>query len=280
MNATKKTNQDQVIDPINNPSHYTRGGVETIDAIEAWQLNYRLGNVVKYVSRAGHKGDAIEDLEKAAWYLAREIEKRKAGIETDIRRALAGRRITSVEWCKNLSGRKLRALHEAARIQCDATQGVDDELYPFWRGVLIASHVELESRSNDAKVMRAKRDIKPGQLVTTDDVDTDPTSDGPIEPFTITHTVSENGVTKVISVEQRGDADPLQYWIKENLSHLVRAIGTSAARFINSMSPSELDSLIATKDELGSITDRRDLEYYAARIAYALRIKERREKPF
>lgn len=60
---------------IEHPSHYTDGGIETIDFIEAKKLNYRLGNVVKYVSRAGKKdpGTRIEDLKKALWYLEREI---------------------------------------------------------------------------------------------------------------------------------------------------------------------------------------------------------------
>lgn len=62
-------------DPVNSPSHYTAGGIETIDAIEAWGLDFHLGNVVKYVSRAGKKGDAAEDLQKAAWYLQRAIER-------------------------------------------------------------------------------------------------------------------------------------------------------------------------------------------------------------
>lgn len=64
-------------DPVNHPSHYTAGGIETIDFIEAKQLNYHLGNVVKYVSRAGKKTDHIQDLEKAAWYLNREITRLK-----------------------------------------------------------------------------------------------------------------------------------------------------------------------------------------------------------
>jgi hypothetical protein len=51
------------------------GGVETIDFIEAKGLGYNLGNVVKYVARAGHKGDLREDLLKARWYLEREIAK-------------------------------------------------------------------------------------------------------------------------------------------------------------------------------------------------------------
>lgn len=62
------------MDKINHPSHYCDGGIETIDFIEAKKLNYRLGNVVKYVSRAGKKGDSLEDLKKARWYLDREIK--------------------------------------------------------------------------------------------------------------------------------------------------------------------------------------------------------------
>jgi hypothetical protein len=60
-------------DLINHPPHYTQGGVETIDFIEAKKLGYNLGNVVKYITRADHKGSRIEDLRKAKWYLEREI---------------------------------------------------------------------------------------------------------------------------------------------------------------------------------------------------------------
>ena len=64
-------------DDINHPSHYTQGDIEVIDYIEDKKLGYRLGNVVKYVSRAGHKDDAIKDLKKARWCLNREIAKRE-----------------------------------------------------------------------------------------------------------------------------------------------------------------------------------------------------------
>jgi hypothetical protein len=60
-------------DPVNHPAHYKVGGIETIDFIEAKKFNYNLGNVVKYVSRADHKGERLENLEKARWYLDREI---------------------------------------------------------------------------------------------------------------------------------------------------------------------------------------------------------------
>jgi transposase-like protein len=62
-------------DPVNHPPHYKAGNIETIDFIEAKDLNYRLGNVVKYVSRCGRKvnSDPLVDLKKARWYLDREI---------------------------------------------------------------------------------------------------------------------------------------------------------------------------------------------------------------
>ena len=64
-------------DPVNNPAHYTVGGIETIDFIEAKKLGYNLGNVVKYLTRADHKGNKMEDLRKAQWYLTREINSLK-----------------------------------------------------------------------------------------------------------------------------------------------------------------------------------------------------------
>ena len=60
-----------ISDPI-NPDHYKRNGIEAVDVIEAFDLNYRLGNVIKYVLR--HVGkNGLEDLKKARWYLDREI---------------------------------------------------------------------------------------------------------------------------------------------------------------------------------------------------------------
>ena len=60
-------------DPVNHPAHYKVGGIETIDFIEAKKLGYNLGNVVKYLTRADHKGNRLQDLRKAQWYLEREI---------------------------------------------------------------------------------------------------------------------------------------------------------------------------------------------------------------
>jgi hypothetical protein len=64
---------DSNVDLVNQPPHYTTGGIETIDFIEAKKLNYNLGNAVKYITRADHKGNRLQDLQKAKWYLEREI---------------------------------------------------------------------------------------------------------------------------------------------------------------------------------------------------------------
>ncbi len=63
------------MDEINHPSHYTLGGIEVLDAIEAWELGYHRGNVLKYVVRAGRKdgSDELTDLKKARFYLDRLI---------------------------------------------------------------------------------------------------------------------------------------------------------------------------------------------------------------
>lgn len=65
---------DSQHDDVDHPRHYTFGAIEVIDAIEAWELGFHLGNVVKYVARAAHKGHWLEDLRKARWYLDRQIE--------------------------------------------------------------------------------------------------------------------------------------------------------------------------------------------------------------
>lgn len=71
----------QNIDPIRHPPHYRRGKIEAIEVIEDWNLGYHLGNTLKYLCRAGFKDPSkvVEDLEKAQWYLSREIERRKNG---------------------------------------------------------------------------------------------------------------------------------------------------------------------------------------------------------
>lgn len=67
------TMEEPGADPVNHPAHYKVGGIETIDFIEAKRLNYNMGNAVKYITRADHKGNRKQDLEKAIWYLKREL---------------------------------------------------------------------------------------------------------------------------------------------------------------------------------------------------------------
>lgn len=60
-------------DTVNHPSHYTRGAIECIDAIQSSMTyeefkGYLKGNCIKYLWRAGLKGDAVEDIRKAGWY--------------------------------------------------------------------------------------------------------------------------------------------------------------------------------------------------------------------
>ena len=55
-----------------NPPYYNRGKIQVWDFIRDQELNYHLGNVIKYVCRAGHKGDPLEDLDKAIHYLINE----------------------------------------------------------------------------------------------------------------------------------------------------------------------------------------------------------------
>jgi hypothetical protein len=61
-------------DPIHKPSHYTALKPEPVDLINSWKLNFNKGNAIKYIARAGRKGDAVEDLKKAIRYLEIEIE--------------------------------------------------------------------------------------------------------------------------------------------------------------------------------------------------------------
>jgi len=66
---------DKKKETVNHPEHYHPGPYEAIKVIEAWELGFHLGNVVKYLSRAGRKHDnSLEDLKKARWYLDRYIQ--------------------------------------------------------------------------------------------------------------------------------------------------------------------------------------------------------------
>lgn len=114
-------------DNINHPSHYCYGGVETIDFIKQYKLPYELGNVVKYISRAGKKDTtkAVEDLKKASWYLsdfAKDIDNLNVwskitrfvlrDIGWDNENSVSYPKISSIEFCraKKLSERLTTAI--------------------------------------------------------------------------------------------------------------------------------------------------------------------------
>lgn len=70
------------MNPATVQPHYTEVKPEPIEVIEAWGLNFRLANVLKYIARAGRKGDALSDLRKACAYLTREINAIETGKAT------------------------------------------------------------------------------------------------------------------------------------------------------------------------------------------------------
>ena len=63
------------IETVNHPDHYQGNSIEVIDIIEDFDIGFHLGNALKYILRAGKKGDREEDLKKAIWYIEREISK-------------------------------------------------------------------------------------------------------------------------------------------------------------------------------------------------------------
>ena len=72
------------IDNVHHPAHYNKGKFEPIDVIEDWNLNFNLGNTVKYIARAEYKNSKLEDLQKAKWYLERECNKLESVMESKI----------------------------------------------------------------------------------------------------------------------------------------------------------------------------------------------------
>lgn len=73
-----KAEQKPSDEMVNHPKHYNMHCIEPINVIEDWKLNFNLGSTVKYIARCDYKENPIQDLEKALWYLNREIERRKA----------------------------------------------------------------------------------------------------------------------------------------------------------------------------------------------------------
>lgn len=74
-----KSPASATVDIVNHPPHYkAASGMEAIDVIQAFELGFLRGNAVKYLLRAGKKGDAVTDLKKARWYIDRAIAELEA----------------------------------------------------------------------------------------------------------------------------------------------------------------------------------------------------------
>ena len=71
-----------LVDNVNHPKHYTKGRIEPIDFINANDMDYLEGNIIKYISRYKYKG-GIEDLEKAGFYLKMLIQRERSGGDID-----------------------------------------------------------------------------------------------------------------------------------------------------------------------------------------------------
>lgn len=73
--AKQIIDKDKPTDQVNSPVHYNQGKIEVIEVIEDWQLNFNLGNAIKYIARCEHKENKEQDLKKAIWYIERELKK-------------------------------------------------------------------------------------------------------------------------------------------------------------------------------------------------------------
>lgn len=67
--------KERELERIGHKAHYNKSNIEAIDVIEDWDLNFGLGNVIKYIAKSDHKGSKRDDLEKAIFYLNRELDK-------------------------------------------------------------------------------------------------------------------------------------------------------------------------------------------------------------
>jgi hypothetical protein len=71
--ATKRATKPVKKEAVNHPQHYNMGSIEVIDVIDDWGLGFHTGSAVKYIARAPHKGNELQDLKKACWCIQRKI---------------------------------------------------------------------------------------------------------------------------------------------------------------------------------------------------------------
>lgn len=118
---------NQGLDLVNHPPHYQSNGMEVIDVIETFELGFNRGNAVKYVLRAGKKGSEVQDLEKARWYLDREIARLKG--EAGKPAEKAGSAVMTVhvlDWYADVMKFHYKL--------CPSRIGTEVDLIPLWSG--------------------------------------------------------------------------------------------------------------------------------------------------
>lgn len=116
-------------DPVNHPSHYTShpSGVECIQVTE--HMNFCVGNAVKYLWRAGQKGDHLEDLKKARWYIDREIERLEKEAKGTSEPSVP---VSPDSKLHSFYGREEAAM-KAARVSRKVWESLDSSTRDFWR---------------------------------------------------------------------------------------------------------------------------------------------------
>lgn len=79
---------------VNHPTHYqSKNGMEVIDVIDNFELNFNLGNAVKYILRCGKKDNDIQELNKAIWYINHEIELRTKNVSINTNSSYSERKL-------------------------------------------------------------------------------------------------------------------------------------------------------------------------------------------
>lgn len=138
-------------DPVNNPQHYKApNGIETIDVIESFGLGFHLGNVVKYILRAGRKDHLLQDLRKARWYLDRDVRRREANNHSDdIAPSNFRLCYLATPYSKYKGGNLVQAFHDAAQLAAELLAAGVRVYSPIAHTHPLAIHGNLDPLDHD-----------------------------------------------------------------------------------------------------------------------------------
>lgn len=140
-------------DLINHPPHYKAdNGIEAIDVVEGFGLNFRIGNAVTYLLRADRKGEPLKDLRKARWYVDREIGKRggRADVPDDpLAPAWCGQLHYLASPFKNYPAGIERAVVDVAKVAGALMRAGLHFICPITHGYPIALHGEVAQGDHD-----------------------------------------------------------------------------------------------------------------------------------